>query len=111
MDPELKAKWVKALRSGEYKQARAALIDGDGMGGRSFCCLGVLCDVLGTQWDLEAAEGVYDGMQVRAPCGWYLSREMLEAVALDENTQRTLAKMNDNGGTFAIIAEHIERNL
>lgn len=40
MNPEVKAKWVAALRSGEYKQAKGRLRDGD-----AYCCLGVLCDL------------------------------------------------------------------
>lgn len=38
---ELKDKWLKALRSGEYSQTSCTLKDSDG-----FCCLGVLCDVI-----------------------------------------------------------------
>ena len=41
MDKELKAKWIKALRSGKYKQARSALVSD-----RGYCCLGVLSRVL-----------------------------------------------------------------
>lgn len=41
MNPEIKAKWVTALRSGEYQQGRVHLRDGD----NNFCCLGVLCDI------------------------------------------------------------------
>ena len=37
---EARAAWVKALRSGEYRQTRHALRIGDEM-----CCLGVACDV------------------------------------------------------------------
>lgn len=33
-------KWIDALRSGNYTQARGGLRDGDG-----FCCLGVMCDL------------------------------------------------------------------
>src|SRR4051812_34484552 len=33
--------WVKALRSGEYKQTKGALHTADG----AFCCLGVACDL------------------------------------------------------------------
>lgn len=33
-------KWVKALRSGEFKQGKRRLRDGD-----AFCCLGVACDL------------------------------------------------------------------
>ena len=40
MNPEIKAKWVAALRSGEYKQAKGQLRIGN-----SFCCLGVLCNL------------------------------------------------------------------
>lgn len=49
MNPEVKALWLNALRSGEYKQAQGALkvttryvgeVETD-----SFCCLGVLTDL------------------------------------------------------------------
>jgi len=33
-------KWVKALKSGKYKQSRGKL-----RGPRGYCCLGVLCDL------------------------------------------------------------------
>lgn len=41
MNPQVKVKWLHALRSGEYRQGRYRL-KGEGGG---FCCLGVLCDV------------------------------------------------------------------
>ena len=44
MDPELKAKWIAALRSGEYKQGKNRLHSNED---NSFCCLGVLCEVAG----------------------------------------------------------------
>lgn len=40
MNPDVKTKWLEALRSGEYKQARGQLQHKHG-----FCCLGVLCDI------------------------------------------------------------------
>jgi hypothetical protein len=39
MPKDLKDKWVKALRSGEYKQGRGTLYTPST---KSFCCLGVL---------------------------------------------------------------------
>lgn len=49
MNPKVKQKWLEALRSGEYKQTKENLRDGNG-----FCCLGVLCDLhakeRGTNW-------------------------------------------------------------
>lgn len=41
MDAEIKAEWLKRLRSGEIPQAATVLQDEEG--GR--CCLGVLCDI------------------------------------------------------------------
>lgn len=41
MNPEVKAKWVAALRSGRFKQGREALRDCED----NFCCLGVLCEI------------------------------------------------------------------
>lgn len=41
MDPVIRARWVAALRSGEYPQGHGALRVGDG----NFCCLGVLCEL------------------------------------------------------------------
>lgn len=41
MNPEVKAKWVAALRSGKYDQGRGQLRSPDGY----FCCLGVLCEL------------------------------------------------------------------
>jgi hypothetical protein len=40
MKKEVAEKWVKALRSGDYKQGRGSL-----KGRGRYCCLGVLCDL------------------------------------------------------------------
>lgn len=40
MNQEIKAKWIEALRGGEYQQGKGFLKSKEG-----FCCLGVLCDV------------------------------------------------------------------
>jgi len=44
MDPKVKEKWIKALRSGEYEQGTHALKtkEGDKV---TYCCLGVLCEI------------------------------------------------------------------
>jgi hypothetical protein len=46
MSPELKAKWLEALRSGKYKQGTGYLRTF----ADEFCCLGVLADINGEQW-------------------------------------------------------------
>lgn len=47
MKPDIKQRWINALRSGNYDQARLSLRDGD-----NFCCLGVLCDLYGKEKDV-----------------------------------------------------------
>lgn len=41
MNEKIKQRWVKALRSGKYKQGKGVLCDKD----RNTCCLGVLTDL------------------------------------------------------------------
>lgn len=45
MKKEIANVWSKALRSGKYKQGRAALASQREDGSWSYCCLGVLCEV------------------------------------------------------------------
>jgi len=45
MKKRVLTKWLKALRSGKYKQGRGTLCQTDKKGNESFCCLGVLCDL------------------------------------------------------------------
>jgi hypothetical protein len=41
MNPQIKARWVAALRSGDYTQVEGRLNKND----EGFCCLGVLCEI------------------------------------------------------------------
>lgn len=45
MNPDVKAKWIAALRSGNYKQAKHRLRIEHTDGSASYCCLGVLCEL------------------------------------------------------------------
>ena len=60
MNPEIKAKWVAALRSGEYKQGKRYLKSGD-----TYCCLGVLCDIAAQEGLGEWTKPVDDGYKGR----------------------------------------------
>ena len=46
MSPELKQKWIAALRSGEYIQGKETLYNARA---DTYCCLGVLCRVAGIE--------------------------------------------------------------
>jgi hypothetical protein len=117
MKPEIKEKWLKALRSGEYKQGQENLHPKDG----SFCCLGVLTDIyikeIGRDWEEDSSCYVFNG------CGGLLPSEVMKWAGLEseeawDNTLRmsdeeynSLSVMNDSGRTFEEIAEVIEREL
>jgi hypothetical protein len=62
MNPEIKAKWVAALRSGDFTQGTGALNYND-----HYCCLGVLCE-LGRQ------EGVVE-KEVEGLFGQYVGKD------------------------------------
>lgn len=100
MDAKLKADWVKALRSGEYKQARFRLKTEGG-----FCCLGVLCEV-------AALRTTEDGTRVEAAPnddGYLPIRNLM---GCDANVIDHLAELNDDGQMpFSKIADYIEQNL
>jgi hypothetical protein len=89
MDKDIKAKWVKALRSGEYVQTTDVLFDEFG----GHCCLGVLCRVMGVEPLTKNAMGA----KPKAALGTF--------------DHLILAEMNDNGSSFAEIADYIETHL
>lgn len=92
MDQELKAKWVEALRSGEYKQCKGTLFDGV-----AYCCLGVLCKVAGRDGDWRA---------------WSFQPFLQGAHGLTRAQAEACADLNDGDGkTFAEIAEYIEKEI
>lgn len=94
MKAELKAKWLAALRSGKYKQGAGSLyeeIDD------SYCCIGVLCDVMGMQkGKIECFDGLVDWQTVGG---------------MRVETASSLASMNDTGSSFTEIADYIEANI
>jgi len=55
MNPEVKQKWIDALRSGKYDQGSEKLRSVQG-----YCCLGVLCDLYSKEqskdWDFVGGE-------------------------------------------------------
>jgi hypothetical protein len=107
VDNKINQRWVKALRSGKYPQTDGALRREN-----SFCCLGVLCDVLGAIWlpDKGLPKFANRFMTDRGE-QTQLSFERLNELVLDEKQQAKLINMNDNGISFDEIAGYIEENL
>lgn len=66
---ENRAKWIKALRSGKYKQGKSELFN---KSEKTYCCLGVLCVVAGikstTGKDMFGQKAqMFDGQNSVAP--------------------------------------------
>ncbi len=139
MNPEIKQKWLNALRSGEYPQGRNSLRNING-----FCCLGVLCDIyskeLNKSWTRYGAD-----REVYAPFDELRDKvEEYDELHMDDESEllpqsvmnwaglesgspeveinndefdgigslkRELALLNDEGETFATIADLIEQSL
>lgn len=116
MDKKLKARWIKALRSGKFKQGSGALerIEGERI---TNCCLGVLCRVekikAGRPQEFLGQNG-----RVRQFHGNWgrLTNSLLRRFNLSDDAQEYLVNINDGHEgekrrTFRGIATWIEKNL
>ena len=116
MKKEIAEKWVAALRSGEYKQVKSTLFDGEG-----YCCLGVLCKVMGRNFvrnnNYNPKSYIVDGTS----SSWMLPPEVKAFAGMrtingdlnerDSKTYEdlTLIHLNDGGESFDHIADVIEQ--
>ena len=109
MDPGVKEKFLKALRSGKYEQGTNCLRTRDD----KYCCLGVYCEVVGLEWD-EHPQG--DRYTV-CGCSSMIPSEHHHQFARSDSGNHSsycctlLAEMNDNGTPFNEIADWIEEKL
>jgi hypothetical protein len=111
MNPELKDKWVKALRSGEYKQGRGTMKESRLFRKSRFCCLGVLCDVAGAQYNKRNGykHDVFGEKQLVATVH-ILTPDGRHAFGLEGAKVDTLVFMNDKLKLdFNEIANYIEK--
>jgi hypothetical protein len=106
MKKELKDKWVAALRSDKYTQGREKLRTDDG----SYCCLGVLCEVLDVprRDTFERWEYVFEGQATSLQ----LTAALRQHAGLSSAFEYDLISMNDDQRkTFDEIADYIESEL
>lgn len=117
MNPDVKAQWVAALRSGEYQQTTGALRrPTPEVGQLAFCCLGVLCDISGIgQWSDAFYAG--DGGTLPDPVSAWAGIGVTDPVVrLDSGRTTCLSSLNDGTSgnerhTFEQIADLIEAQL
>lgn len=118
MNPDVKKKWLAALRSGEYKKAKRRLRYGD-----HYCCLGILCDLYrqetpGVTWDkISENRFVFHGVKEKEAI--YLPKEVQTWAGLTSRNpkvrdEQSLAMYNDREYqeySFVMIANIIEDKL
>jgi hypothetical protein len=127
MDKRIKGLWLKALRSGEYKQGREYLNN------NGFCCLGVLCDLYAKETDhgrwiedpilhcgpsFKSLNGESDEMPPLDVLVWAglvdvagspnLYFETIEGM---RPSDMFIPALNDNGWSFKQLADQIARDL
>ncbi len=126
MNPEVKQKWIGALRSGKYEQGTEKLRSVSG-----YCCLGVLCDLYAqehnTEWEFRGNEET----NLQPQDYWYFDKEseflpesvmnwaklfrnpMLRIEDDDEmfEVNEEVSTLNDEGYSFSTIADLIEAQM
>ena len=113
MDKKIKAKWIKALRSGKYKQGKQYLKSR----GR-YCCLGVLCEVLGMKPTRENGRWIYEDSSTVLPSQAMRTARIYNnqvgvrwPVQFRDENHFILTGLNDAGASFKFIADVIEKQL
>jgi len=130
MNPEVKQKWIDALRSGEYEQGSEKLRSVSG-----YCCLGVLCDIYAketnTEWEFRGNEET----NLQPMDYWYFDDQseflpesvmdwaglslncLVVKIDVEEDDEdpwfynEGLAELNDSGYTFNDLSKLIEAQL
>lgn len=99
---QLRARWVKALRSGEYGQTTGSLYRS---ANDAYCCLGVLCEVAGLN-RLGNAKTLDRSTRFRP------LRDALDLGSAKAGAQEKLIDLNDEEfWSFKRIATWIEKNV
>ena len=113
-------RWLRALRSGKYKQARGNLHKTTNKGEQDgFCCLGVMIDITDRKgWTRAIKLASGRGFSMKHPLA-FVGGESMPSDALcnqfgilNQNGARVLAMFNDSpNGTFSTVANMIEKAL
>ncbi len=96
-------KWIKALKSGKYKQCKHQLCNGVG-----YCCLGVANEVLDlNEVSSTCLSGSFKSIGLRSGFGLFSEQYQFPR---GPRTYSNLTELNDNGISFIEIADFIENN-
>lgn len=130
MKQNIMKKWVRALRSGKYKQGTGTLKQYNSKGQAQHCCLGVLCELYNKEMKKNKKkslpEKVFDndsdfshGYSRFGTKKEDLPKEVMNWAGIISSIGRfrdakfnadTLADLNDTGRKFKTISNIIEKN-
>ena len=109
-------KWVKALRSGKFKQGKKQLKQTNPQGKVNHCCLGVLCELYNDEITknkkkpLDFSDELVLPRQVMNWSGLCTEEGEFEISLTTKSSPVSLSEMNDDGKRFTTIANFIEKN-
>jgi hypothetical protein len=114
MDSEVKARWLEALRSGQYTKGKSVLRSGD-----RYCCLGVLAEVEGfLEYDENRERPYFISSNKTSRHSTLMPDHISSKYGLGKmfdlrhaSHQVALACINDQSDTFDDVIEYIEKNL
>jgi hypothetical protein len=109
MNPEVKAKWLEALRSGKYIRTAGELRSPT----NGYCCLGVLCDIYDpSKWKQTRGWYTYSSRDGESSMA-YLIQEVRDWSKLSKANQHTLSNINDSPDSieFDRVIDYIEAKL
>jgi hypothetical protein len=109
LNPEIKSKWVAALRSGEFQQVTGKLHN---LWMNSYCCLGVLCALSDNfTFTLGGFSAIGPNNQIVSVDAFLIDAGITDTDAAGK-IANTLIGMNDTyGRSFTEIADYIDENL
>lgn len=121
MNPEIKKRWVAALRSGKYVQGKGRLKQRRDHEKSKYCCLGVLAEIAVQDGVIDPPRKREDGSYEYDGDAHTLGTKVQEWAGLcDANPimcgvgkadYASLARLNDDGMSFTEIADVIEKQL
>lgn len=127
MKKNIMKKWVKALRSGKYKQGKNFLKQFNSKKQPRHCCLGVLCELYNEEMKKNHKKslvvdttrsgsfgtvcffGTNDSTLPKVVRDWSGVRDHTGVFGIDVDGS-CLANLNDDGKTFKTISNIIEKN-
>lgn len=104
MTKEIKAKFLEALRSGDYKQHTGQLRDWNS---NKYCCLGIYCLVRGLQISDDGRQ-VVGNEEDKYPL---LNYDPLNEELGQENVRQMYVLNDREKKSFAEIADWVEENI